>query len=145
MLMQSLAASGQVEAGFMLHQQMHTGWQSHSDKDCYPVFRMLLHACRLVEDFDGASRLQAAVDQLGLKARLSIATALVQGSLHCLENASDSDDTSHAQQLWIELHQKMSYMSLLQALPWGFIQCGTSRGPEGTLQIRPEKKTVFTG
>ena len=81
-LMQSLAASGQVEAGFTLLQQMRTGWQSQSDKNCYPVFRMLLHACRLVEDFDGASRLQAAVDQLGLKARLSIATALVQGSLN---------------------------------------------------------------
>ena len=60
--MQSLAASGQVEAGFTLLQQMRTGWQSQSDKNCYPVFRMLLHACRLVEDFDGASRLQAAVD-----------------------------------------------------------------------------------
>ena len=75
--MQSIAASGQVEAGFMLLQQMHTGWQSHSDKDCYPVFRILLYACRWVEDFDGASRLQAAVDQLGLKACLCIATALV--------------------------------------------------------------------
>ena len=143
--MQSLAASGQVEAGFTLLQQMRTGWQSQSDKNCYPVFRMLLHACRLVEDFDGASRLQAAVDQLGLKARLSIATALVQGSLHCWENASDSDDTSHAQQLWFELRQKMSYVSLLQALPWGFIQCGTSRGPEGSLQICREKRVVFAG
>ena len=94
--MQSLAASGQVEAGFMLLRQMHTGWQSHSDKDCYPVFRMLLHACRLIEDFDGASRLQAAVDQLGLKARLSTATALVQGSMHCWETAGNIDDTSHA-------------------------------------------------
>ena len=103
MLMQSLAASGQVEAGFTLLQQMRTGWQSQSDKNCYPVFRMLLHACRLVEDFDGASRLQAAVDQLGLKARLSIATALVQVSMYCWETASDIDDTSHAQQLWFEL------------------------------------------
>ena len=77
---------------------------------------MLLHACRLVEDFDGASWLQAAVDQLGLKARLSIATALVQGSMHCLETASDIDDTSNAQQLWFELRLKMSYVSLLQAL-----------------------------
>ena len=124
---------------------MHTGWQSHSDKDCYPVFRMLLHACRLVEDFDGASRLQAAVDQLGLKARLSIATALVQGSMHFWETASGTDDTCHTQQLWSELPHKMSYVSLLQALPWGFIQCGTSRGLEGTLQIRPEKKAAFTG
>ena len=129
----------------MLLQQMRTGWQSQSDKNCYPVFRMLLHACRLVEDFDGASRLQAAVDQLGLKARLSIATALVQGSMHCWENASDSDDTSQAQQLWFELRQKMSYVSLLQALPWGFIQCGTNRGSEGTFKIRPKQKAALTG
>ena len=83
MLMQSLAASGQVEAGFTLLQQMCTGWQFQSDKNYYPVFRMLLHACRLVVDFDGASHLHAAVDQLGMKARLSIATALVQVSMHC--------------------------------------------------------------
>ena len=109
------------------------------------MFRMLLHACRLAEDFDGASRLHAAVDQLGLKARLSIATALVQESMHCWETAGDIDDTSHAQQLWFELRHKMSCVSLLQALPWGFIQCGTSRGPEGTLQICREKRVVFAG
>ena len=116
---------------------MDTGLLSQSVEDCYPLFRMILQACRLAGDFDGASRLQAAVDQLGLKARLSIATAIVQGSMHCWENAGNIDDTSHAQQLWFELRQKMSYVSLLQALPWGFIQCGTNRGSEGTFKIRP--------
>ena len=143
--MQRLAASRQVEAGFVLLQQTGTRWQSHSDKGCYPVFRMLVHACRLVEDFDGASRLQPAVDHLDLKARLSKATVLVQGSMHCWETAGDIDDTSHALQLWFELRQKITYVSLLQALPWGFIQCGTSRGPDGTLQICREKRVVFEG
>ena len=143
MLMQSLAASGQAEVGFMLLHKMHTGWQSHSDKDCYPVFRMLLHACRLAEDFDSASRLHAAVDQLGLKACLCIATALVQGSIQCWESASNIDGTWDAWQLWFELHKKMSYLSQLQVLPWGFRQCSTSRRPEGTLQIHAIKKAFF--
>ena len=77
MLMQSLVASCQIEDGFLLLQQVDTGLLSQSVEDCYPLFRMILQACRLAEDFDGASRLQAAVDQLGLKACLCIATSLV--------------------------------------------------------------------
>ena len=83
MLMQSLVASSQIEAGFALLQQMDTGLLSQSDENCYSLFRAILQACRLAGDFDGTSELQAAVDQLGLKARLSIATALVQVSMHC--------------------------------------------------------------
>ena len=143
--MQSLAASSQIEACIVLFQEVNTELLCHSDEDCYLLFRTLLQACRLVGDFHSASRLQAAVDQLGLKACLSITTALVQESMRCWETAGDIDDTSHAQQLWFELRQKMSYVSLLQALPWGFIQCGTSRGPEGTLQICREKRVVFAG
>ena len=75
--MQSLVASSQIEAGFALLQQMDTGLLSQSDEDCYSLFRTILQACRLAGDFDGTSELQAAVDQLGLKACLCMATALV--------------------------------------------------------------------
>ena len=68
MLMQSLAASGQVETGFELLRQVETsGLLSHSHEDCYPLLRTLLQLCRLVGDFYGASQLQAAVDRLGLR------------------------------------------------------------------------------
>ena len=84
MAMQSLAASGQVEAGFVLLQQVgNSGLLSHSNDSCYPVFRTLLQACRLVGDFECASQLQTAVDGLGLTACACIATALLRGSMQC--------------------------------------------------------------
>ena len=42
MLMQSLVASSQIEAGFALLQQMDTGLLSQSFEVCYPLFRMIL-------------------------------------------------------------------------------------------------------
>ena len=42
MLMQSLVASSQIEAGFVLLQEMDTGLLSQSFEDCYPLFRMIL-------------------------------------------------------------------------------------------------------
>ena len=143
MLMQSLVASCQIEDGFLLLQQVDTGLLSQSVEDCYPLFRMILQACVLVGDFDGASQLQAAVEQLGLKACLCIATALVQGSMQCWESATNIDGTWDAWQLWFELHQKMRYVSQRQVLPWGFIQYGTSRWPEGSLQINARKKASY--
>ena len=122
---------------------MDTGLLSQSVEDCYPLFRMILQACRLAGDFDGASRLQAAVDQLGLKACLCIATALVQGSMQCWESATNIDGTWDAWQLWFELHQKMGYVSQLQVLPRGFIQYGTSRRSERTLQTHARKKATL--
>ena len=92
MLMQSLAASGQVEAGFVLLREVgNSGLLSQSNNSCYPVFRTLLQACRLVGDFECASQLQTAVDGLGLKACACIATALLRGSMQCQENASSDD------------------------------------------------------
>ena len=143
-MMQSLAACGQVEAGFVLVRQVDTGLLSHSGEDYYPVFRTLLQACHLVGDFDDASRLQAAVEQLGLKPCVCIATALMQGSMQCWESTTNSDGTWDAAQLWFALRQKMSYVSQLQALPWGFIQCDTRRQPQSTLQVHAEKKAIFT-
>ena len=92
MLMQSLAASGQVEAGFALLWQVgNSGLLSHSNDSCYPVFRTLLESCRLVGDFECASQLQTAVDGLGLKGCACIATALLRGSMQCWESASCDD------------------------------------------------------
>ena len=141
--MQSLVASSQIEAGSALLQQVDTRLLSQSVEDCYPVFRMILQACGLVGDFDGASRLQAAVDQLGLKACLCIAAALVQGSMQCWESAANIDGAWDVWQLWFELHQKMGYVSQLQALPRGFIQYGTSRRSECTLHIHARKKATL--
>ena len=42
MLMQSLVASSQIEAGFVLLQEVDTGLLSQSFEDCYPLFRMIL-------------------------------------------------------------------------------------------------------
>ena len=143
MLLQSLVASRQIEAGFVLLQQVGTRVLSQSDEDSYPLLRIILQACGLVGDLDSVSRLQAAVEQLGLKACLCIAAALVQGSMQCWESATNIDGTWDAWQLWFELHKKMSYLSQLQVLPWGFRQCSTSRRPEGTLQIHAIKKAFF--
>ena len=42
MLMQSLVASSQIEAGFVLLQEVDTGLLSQSFEDCYPLLRMIL-------------------------------------------------------------------------------------------------------
>ena len=42
MLMQSLVASSQIEAGFVLLQEVDTGLLSQFFEDCYPLFRMIL-------------------------------------------------------------------------------------------------------
>jgi len=61
----------------------------------------------------------------------------------CWESATNIDGTWDAWQLWFELHQEMSSASQVQEQPWGFKQCGTSRRPEGTLQIHARKKAIF--
>ena len=127
----------------MLLQQVGTGLLSQSDEDSYPLLRIILQACGLVGDLDSASRLQAAVEQLGLKACLCIAAALVQGSMQCWESATNIDGTWDAWQLWFELHQRMGYVSQLQALPRGFIQDGTSRRSERTLQTHARKEATL--
>ena len=143
MWIQSLVASSQIEAGSALLQQVDTRLLSQSVEDCYPLFRMIRQACALVGDFDGASWFQAAVDQMGSKACLCIETALVQGSMQCWESATNIDGTWDAWQPWFELHQRMGYVSQLQALPQGFIQYGTSRRSERTLQTHARKKATL--
>ena len=78
MSMQGLATTGKVEAGFALLERAEAkGLLSNSNNEGYPMFHNLLQACRLVGDFNGASRVQAAMDRLGLIALAPVATAVV--------------------------------------------------------------------
>ena len=67
MSMQGLATSSQIRAGFALLEKAETcGWLSHCDDHCYPMFHVLAQACRMAGDSNSASRMQAAMDRLGL-------------------------------------------------------------------------------
>lgn len=69
MSVQCLAATGQIVAGCALLARAEAeGLLSHSGENGHELFRALLEACRTVGNFDGASRVQAAVDRLGLGA-----------------------------------------------------------------------------
>eukprot|EP00747_Dinoflagellata_sp_TGD_P027498 gnl/TRDRNA2_/TRDRNA2_132651_c1_seq1.p1 gnl/TRDRNA2_/TRDRNA2_132651_c1~~gnl/TRDRNA2_/TRDRNA2_132651_c1_seq1.p1 ORF type:complete len:109 (+),score=8.06 gnl/TRDRNA2_/TRDRNA2_132651_c1_seq1:130-456(+) len=74
MSMQCLAVSGQIVAGFALLWRAEAGGiMSQPGGDYYSLFRMLLEACRLLRDHQGASRLQMALDSLGLVGREPVA------------------------------------------------------------------------
>ena len=76
--MQGLAASSQIQAGFaLLERAERFGLLSHCDDGCYLMFHTLAHACRTVGDSNSSSRVQEAMDQLGVTALAPIATALV--------------------------------------------------------------------
>eukprot|EP00747_Dinoflagellata_sp_TGD_P108871 gnl/TRDRNA2_/TRDRNA2_170548_c2_seq5.p1 gnl/TRDRNA2_/TRDRNA2_170548_c2~~gnl/TRDRNA2_/TRDRNA2_170548_c2_seq5.p1 ORF type:complete len:226 (+),score=43.95 gnl/TRDRNA2_/TRDRNA2_170548_c2_seq5:122-799(+) len=58
-VMQCLASKGQIVAGFALLERMEAnGLTSDADQSCYAIFRMLLEACRVGSDSEGASRVQ---------------------------------------------------------------------------------------
>jgi len=77
-LMQVLASAGQIVAGFgLLAQAEAFGLLSHSDENWYPMFRMLLEACRTVGNSESARQLQEARKRLGYFAIIPVATALV--------------------------------------------------------------------
>merc|ERR1712224_313760 len=77
--MQGLVATSQIAAGFALLMRVDENIMLFSE-NAYPIFRMLLEACRAVGDSDGACRVQAAMARLGLIAVASMATVLVQDS-----------------------------------------------------------------
>ena len=82
MSIQGLATMAQIEAGFSLLERAEVkGLLFKSNNEGYPMFHNLLQACRLVGDFNGVSRVQAAMDRLGLIALAPVATAVVQGSV----------------------------------------------------------------
>ena len=67
MWMQSLAISGQISGSFVLLARAEaSGLLSYCDESCYSLFLSLLEACRMMHDSHGTSRVQAAMDRLGL-------------------------------------------------------------------------------
>ena len=80
-LMQCLAVTGKIIAGFALFAQVEFGGLLSYCDPCtsYPIFRILLEACRAVGGSDGASRVQSVMDRLGLFCLPPVATACVQG------------------------------------------------------------------
>ena len=86
-LMQVLAGTGQIVAGFELLAEGEEIFGSNGalSHDWYPIFRMLLEGCRAVGDSQKASRVKAEMDRLGLVARMHVATTLVEGSVRKYE------------------------------------------------------------
>ena len=132
---------GQVEAGFALLERAETcGLLSHCDNHGYPMFQALVQACRMVSDSNSASRVQAAMERLGIIALPPVATALVQGSFRRYQYGVEGMGIVDAWQLWLELQQCMAYKPQLQALPWGFAQKSTREQQERSLHQHAEKK-----
>ena len=119
--MQGLAATAQIESGFiLLTRAAASGFLSHFDINCYPMMRTLLEACRAEGNSDGASRLQTAVERLGLIALAPMAT--MQGAVRPYENGVSGEGVTDVQQLWLKLHRRTTYTPQLQVLPWAFVQ-----------------------
>eukprot|EP00747_Dinoflagellata_sp_TGD_P083527 gnl/TRDRNA2_/TRDRNA2_162155_c2_seq3.p1 gnl/TRDRNA2_/TRDRNA2_162155_c2~~gnl/TRDRNA2_/TRDRNA2_162155_c2_seq3.p1 ORF type:complete len:143 (-),score=22.31 gnl/TRDRNA2_/TRDRNA2_162155_c2_seq3:30-458(-) len=79
--MQCLAATGQTVAAFGLLAWLEaSGLVSSADENFCDMFRVLIEACRSVNEVEGASRAQAALDRLGLIACPPLAAAHVQTS-----------------------------------------------------------------
>ena len=110
MSMQGLATMGQIESGFSLLERAEAkGLLSRFDNEGYPMFHNLLQACRFVGDVKGISRVQAAIDRLGLIALAPVATAVVHGSLRQYQNGNMGEGVVDARQLWSKLCQRKPY------------------------------------
>ena len=143
MSMQGLAASSQIQAGFaLLERAENCGLLFHCDDHCYPMFFALVQACRTAGDSNGASRVQAAMNRLGMIALAAIATARVQGSWWRYQNGVEGMGVAEAWQFWLELEHGMAYKPQLQVLPWAFVQMSTREQQEGSLQQHAEKKAL---
>ena len=141
--MQGLATTGQVEAGFVLLERAEAkGLLPNSENKGYPMCHNLIQACRFAGDFKGVSRVQAAMDRLGLIALAPVATAVVQGSLRQYQNGNVGEGVVDARQLWLELRQQKPYKPQLQALPWVFLQNSTREQQEESLKLHAEKKAL---
>lgn len=80
MVMECLGTSGEIVAGFALLARVEAcGLLSSWDENCYPMFRTLLETCWAIGDSEGASRVLAWVDRLGLEGLCPTARVL-QGS-----------------------------------------------------------------
>ena len=142
MLMQCAAVRGNIATGFELLRRAEARGLPHSDSNCYRLFRTLIEACRAADDSDGASRVQAAVDRLGLIALAPLAVALVQGSERTYDNRAAGEGAADARILWLKLRQLTAYTAQVQALPWNFVQHSSLEEQEGSLQLHAEKKAL---
>ncbi len=100
MLVQCLAITGQIQAGFaLLAWAEATGLLSHSDSNWYPMFRMMLEACGMVGESCGTSWVQAVVKRLDLFSLTPVAMVLVQSSERWCENGVGGEGSRD----WLEL------------------------------------------
>ena len=142
-LMQSLAATGQIATGLGLLARMEaSGLVFHFDNSCYPMLQTLLEACHLVSETNGASQVQAAAERLSLISLAPMATALAQGLFAQYQYGVDGEFVADTQQLWLELRQQMTYKPQVQALPWIFVWRNRCKQQEGLLQLHAEKKLL---
>jgi len=89
------------------------------------MFRTLLEACRAVGDCESASRVQRTIEQLGLFARMPVASTLVQGVERQYQNGMSGSGDAEAGNVWLALRQQTTYTPQLRALPWAFAQNNT--------------------
>lgn len=137
MIMEGLAATGQIEAGFVLLTWAEaSGLLSHVDAHCYPTISMLLWACRAVCNPDSASGLRVAVERLSLIALAPMAMAIMQSAVRPCENGVLGEGVSDAWRLWLELHHQTAYTPQRQALAWVILEKSTREQQEGSLQLR---------
>ena len=93
--MQVLGATGQIIAGFGLLELVEAlGLVPDTSGAWYPAFRKLLEACRAVSNSEGAHKVEAAIERLGLCAASPVATTRMQGSEQKYENCSSDTDES---------------------------------------------------
>eukprot|EP00747_Dinoflagellata_sp_TGD_P130917 gnl/TRDRNA2_/TRDRNA2_174892_c3_seq6.p1 gnl/TRDRNA2_/TRDRNA2_174892_c3~~gnl/TRDRNA2_/TRDRNA2_174892_c3_seq6.p1 ORF type:complete len:237 (+),score=41.03 gnl/TRDRNA2_/TRDRNA2_174892_c3_seq6:122-832(+) len=145
MLMRCVAATGQIVQGFaMLKHVEVSGLLSHPRDGCYTIFRVLIDSCRAFDDANGASRVQAMVDRLGLTALTPVAVTVVQGSERRYENGIIGEGVEDARKLWFELRQQTTYIPQLRSLPWAFMQHSSLEQQEASLQLHAEKKALAT-
>eukprot|EP00747_Dinoflagellata_sp_TGD_P128750 gnl/TRDRNA2_/TRDRNA2_174592_c9_seq16.p1 gnl/TRDRNA2_/TRDRNA2_174592_c9~~gnl/TRDRNA2_/TRDRNA2_174592_c9_seq16.p1 ORF type:complete len:272 (+),score=53.05 gnl/TRDRNA2_/TRDRNA2_174592_c9_seq16:200-1015(+) len=143
MLMQCVAITGQVAEGFtLLERAQANGLQTKFAGHCYAMCRTLLETCRVVGDVEGASRVQAAVDRLGLIALAPAATMLVQGSERVYENGVSGEGVDDVEELWKQVRQLTRYTPQVQALPWAFVRKSTVVQQQNSLQLHAEKKAL---
>ena len=73
------------------------------------MFHTLIQVCRSVGDFNSVSRVQVALDRLGLIALAPVATTVVQDSLRQYQNGNVGEGVVDARQLWSKLRQRKPY------------------------------------
>eukprot|EP00746_Dinoflagellata_sp_MGD_P159200 gnl/MRDRNA2_/MRDRNA2_86648_c1_seq1.p1 gnl/MRDRNA2_/MRDRNA2_86648_c1~~gnl/MRDRNA2_/MRDRNA2_86648_c1_seq1.p1 ORF type:complete len:219 (+),score=40.20 gnl/MRDRNA2_/MRDRNA2_86648_c1_seq1:113-769(+) len=145
MMMQGLAAAGQIDGGVALLAQAEAiGLLNHYDQHQYLMFHTLLEACRALNISDAVSKVQAGLEALGFRSLTPVAKATVQGLVLAYEGGKGGGGVANAEQLCCELRRRTPYALQLQVLPWVFTQRSTQRQQEKSLQLHPEKKLLAT-